>query len=183
MKQSSTMMNALHRPAHALGLTLAISAASCLLPHASHATLFVDLSAVSLGGGTYQYDVSVSNNGPDDLAIVSLTDAPLGDGLIASSLTAPAFFSTSYDSVLGFVDFLADVSFAAGTTVSGFSFLSAAAPSGSFTSFEALTIQGDLLSGQVRYPSMNVPDTGSSLVALSFGLAALRIARRKAATA
>lgn len=175
--------NTRRRPAHALGLTLAVCAVSCLFPHAAHAGLFVDLSAVPLGGGTYQYDVSVSNNGPEDLAIVSLTDAPLGDALIAPSLTAPAAFSTSYDSVLGFVDFLADVSFAAGTTVSGFSFLSTAVPTVSFTSFEALTIQGDLLSGQVRYPRMNVPDTGSSLVALSFGLAALRIARRKAATA
>ncbi len=167
------------RPSRAKASVLALAAASSLLQLSAPAGLFVDLSATPLSGGSYAYNASVSNTGPKDVAIVSLIDAPLNDPQIAPSLTAPAGFSANYDPGLGFLDFLADASFAAGTTVGGFSFESLIAPMTAFNLFEALTVDGDLISGRVRYPGTNVPDTGSSLATLAIGLAVVGVARRR----
>ena len=51
--------------------------------------VMVDMVVTPLGG-SYRYDVSVNNDSLDDLAIVSISDAPLGDPLIDPTLTAPA---------------------------------------------------------------------------------------------
>lgn len=170
------------RPPGAKVFVLALVAASGFLHLSASAGLFVDLSATPLSGGSYSYNASVSNTGPKDVAIVSLIDAPLNDGSIAPSLVAPAGFSANYDPGLGFLDLLADVSFGAGTTVSGFSFESLTAPMAAFNLFEALTVDGDLISGRVRYPTTHVPDTGNSLATLALGLAVVGVARRRTVT-
>jgi hypothetical protein len=144
-----------------------------LMAQAVHAAPSVEMTVTSVGGGVFQYDFSISNFGISDLAIVSITDAPPGDGLINSTLVAPAGFLASYDSGLGFVDFLGDVSvFAAGTTTSGFSFQSAALSDAYFNSFEALGVLGESFSGDIRRIS-TIPDRGNSLVLLGAGLLAL----------
>lgn len=177
MKPTSSFQR--HRPLRTIPYSLGLLAGACLLASVAEAGLFVDLSASAIGGGAYEYAASVSNTGPQDVAIVSLVDAPLNDPLISASLSAPAGFSTSYDPGLGFLDFLADLSFAAGSTVGGFSFQSLAAPGASFSLFEALTVDGDKLTGRVRYPGISVPDSGNSLAALSVGMVVLGAARRR----
>src|SRR5262245_34357450 len=85
-------------------------------------------------GGSFRYDISVSNNASEDLAVVSILDAPLNDPLIGGSLFTPAGFLGSYDSGLGFVDLLSDTDvFSVGRTVGGFSFQSQSAPNSFFT--------------------------------------------------
>ena len=145
----------------------------------SKADLFVNLSQTPLGGGTFQYEYSVSNTGLDDVAIVSITDAPLGDSLISASLTVPAGFLSSYDSGLGIVDFLGNTSlFAAGSTTGGFLFQSTSQPPDYFIKFEALTVQGEFISGTVN----SVPETTSTVLMEAFGVFSLVLAHRKIAT-
>lgn len=111
----------------------------------------VKLAVTDLGGAAFAYDVTVNNAGTQDVCVVTIAGAPLADALLASTLTTPAGFLGSYDSGLGFVDFLEVTDlFAAGTTNDGFSFQSSSPPSGNFTNFKALTVTGDLLSGTVN---------------------------------
>lgn len=127
---------------------------------------------ITPGGGSFHYDLSVENTGPEDFAIVSL-DAPVGDPLIAPSLTAPAGFLASYDGGFGFLDFLEDTDFfAAGTTTSGFSFDALAGPGDAFTTFNALTLLGDTFSGPVDLTVVPEP----RFTALTAGLALLAVA-------
>ena len=96
---------------------------------------------------------------------------PLGDPLITPSLLTPVGFLASYDSGLGFVDFLADSDlFGAGTTKSGFSLQSSADGSVNFTIFEAL------------YAPSPVPDKGNTMLMSSLGLLTLALARKTFAT-
>jgi uncharacterized repeat protein (TIGR01451 family) len=71
------------------------------------ATLFVD-ATVTPTGGTFRYEFTIQNTGPDDYVLVSLVDGPLDDPLIPLSLTAPNGFLANYDPGLGTVDFLED---------------------------------------------------------------------------
>jgi hypothetical protein len=148
----------------------------CLVPQTTHADISVQMSSTPVGGGVFQYDFSVFNSGPDDVSTVSITDAPLGDLLLDTTLTAPPDFLASYDSGLGFVDFIEFIaSFTAGSTVDGFQFQSEAAPPAFFTQFEALTVNGVQLRGSVQA----VPDTRSTLAMASLSLMAVVLARRK----
>src|SRR4029434_4598588 len=118
-------------------------------------------------------EFTIGNSGPADVPIVSITDAPVNDPLIGPSLEAPPGFLASYDPGIGlsfgFVDFLEDTElFAVGTTRTGFRFQSAASPPSYFTLFEALTINGRLLSGNIT-----VPELGSPLLLAGLGLVAL----------
>jgi hypothetical protein len=123
-------------------------------------------------GGVFHYAFTVTNNDPDDYAIVSLVDAPIGDPLIAASLTPPVGFLAIYDSGVGFVDFLEDTQlFASGTVVGVFAFDSVFDPSLHFQDFEALTTQGTLVSGNVVVTSIPEPG-GLALIALGLGLLA-----------
>lgn len=121
--------------------------------------------------GSYRYEFTITNtlltSPDDDVVVISIVDAPMGDPLIGPSLETPPGFLALYDSGLGIVDFLEDTSnFAAGTTTSGFRFESLAAPgSGFFSTFEAFTVGGDFLTGNVQ--TQVVPEPGSCLV---FGL-------------
>jgi hypothetical protein len=56
------------------------------------ADIVVNMAAMPLGGGDYQYDLSVGNIGPDDVALVSIVDAPTDDPLIPLTLEAPPVF-------------------------------------------------------------------------------------------
>ncbi len=99
----------------------------------------------------FRYDLSVKNLGPEEVALVSLLDAPFADILLQMSLIAPPGFMASYDDGLGIVDFLGDTQgFLSGITVEGFSFETAAAPDEFFTRFEALDIQGNSAAGMVE---------------------------------
>ncbi|MBI2925170.1 MAG: hypothetical protein HYY24_05640 [Verrucomicrobia bacterium] len=156
----------------ALILALWLSAQS------AEAILIVEGTVTPLAG-SFEYEFSISNLGPNDYVIVSILNAPLADPLIDPTLVAPVGFLASYDDGLGFVDFLGDTDlFAVGTTVSGFSFESLSGPGTVFTLFEALSVLGDSFSGSITITPAGVPETGSSLPLASLSLIALGFARK-----
>lgn len=159
------------------GLVLALSLIGML--RVSSATLLVE-ATVTANAGAFHYEVAITNNTPDDVILVSLIDAPSNDPLISSSVTTPAGFLGSYDPLFGIVDFLADLDvFGAGTTVSGLSFDSMSGPlAGFFTLFEALTEQGELLSGEVRLQTQVVPEP-ATIVLFAIGLGGLIFMRQR----
>ena len=149
----------------------------CLAAQTVTADINVDMTTTPLGGGIFQYDFSVGNSGPDDVVLVTITDAPLGDPLIGLTLITPVDFLGLYDPGLGFVDFLEFTGlFGAGTTTSGFQFQSQATPPTYLTSFQALTVNGDSLSGRIN---RGVPDTGSTMLMAGLGFMALTFLRKK----
>jgi hypothetical protein len=137
------------------------------------AALMVNLASTPVGGGVFQYDVSISNTGPKDVVVVTIGDAPVGDPLIGPSLTVPVGFFPSYDSGLGKIDFLEDTElFGVGTTHGGFAFQSSASPPANFTAFEALDLDGGFISGSITV----VPEPTGIVLALS-GLAVVAMLR------
>ncbi len=159
--------------------------ATAFLVPVAQADLFVNLTPSALGGGLYSYEATVENTGPRDIAIVSLLNAPTHDPLIGSTLFSPAGFATSYDSLLGIIDLLPNLAFSVGTVTGGFGFqtMTAPAPGSSLDLFEALTIDGDLITGRIRYRTPGVPDGGPWLPALLLGVATLGLARARFAVA
>ena len=152
---------------------------SLFAAQAANAALAVNLTSTALGGGIFDYHYSIANSGPEDLAIVSITDAALGDPMIGATLQAPSGFLASYDSSLGFVDFIGDTSvFGAGTKLGGFSFQSSMSPQGQFINFEALSITGTLISGNVDLTITPVPEAGTFWAA-GLGLAAFIFSQRQ----
>ena len=174
-------MNPLKHPRSSLAKTCVIVCLGLAAQSAVQAQLMVNLSSTALGGGVYQYEYTVINGTLQELAFLSITDAPSNDPLIGSTLYAPAGYATSYDPnvgmTFGFIDSLPDVSFAAGSTVSGFGFQSGAAPQGFFDVFFALTVDGDTVQGRVN--RVSVPDTGSTLGLAIFSATGILLARRK----
>ncbi len=148
----------------------------------SDAQVTLDATVTPLGG-SFRYDLTIQNQGAQELALVSLTDVPLNDDLIEPNLVVPPGFLGSYDSLLGFVDFLADTSpFTPGGTFGGFSFLSYAGPGAFFGEFEALTIEGDSLSGSVGLtvvPEAGTLGAAASLLGLLTGVTLLRRRRQR----
>lgn len=142
-----------------------------------HAQLTLDATVTAIPG-SFLYDITITNNDPDEYLIVSFTDAPLGDPLIAPSLTSPAGFLSSYDDGLGFVDFLADsASFLPGGTVGGFMFESLADPRTFFTQFEAQSFNGTV-TGLVKTALVPEPGTVAAGGAVALLLAGAAIRRR-----
>lgn len=162
------------RHSHRFGLVTALPAV-ILLAAASTAQALQVQSAVTDQGGFFHYDMQVLNDDPIlDLIAVSITDAPLGDPLIAGSLSAPPGFVAGYDAGLGFVDFLADsaVFFPAGVT-GLFSFDSSASPfatPAAFTSFQALALDGTLIDGQIDHQLVQNVAAPAPLALLIAGL-------------
>ncbi len=155
--------------------------AGLLAAQPASAIVVVDAVVTPLGS-SYRYDVSVTNQEAEDLALVTLVDAPLGDPLISPTLLAPAGFLASYDGGLGLIDLLADSgSFAAGATAGGFQFESTTGPDAGFAFFEALGILGTSFSGTIR--TTVVPDAGSTFAALAISSCALSaLLRRRLST-
>ena len=159
---------------HRIALSALILVAS-LFAQTTRATAIVSRTTTPLAGGIFQYDFSIFNSGPDDVVLLTFTDAPVSDPLIAPSLTTPPGFLASYDSGLGFVYFIADLdSFTAGSTKGLFSLQSSADPSTNFKMFEALTPIGDTEHGTIS----GVPDAGNTLLMASLGLMTLALARK-----
>lgn len=155
------------------GRLLAAAGALCafLAPGAARADLVTVIPTVTPNGSLYHYDYAITNNAPEDLAIVSIPVLPGPDTI--QNLSTPAGFLGSFDSGLGFVDFLGDLDvFAQGTTLSGFMFDSPFAPGPSV--FQALSVSGTSFVGSTSAP---VPEPGSFALmgaAASTGLYALR---------
>jgi len=143
-----------------------------------HADIVVDAN-VTPRPGSFLYDITVTNNETDDLAIVSFSDAPENDPLIDPSLIVPIGFVGSYDGVLQFLDFLSDTSvFAAGSTVGGFQFESLSGPGQFFRRIEGLTVNGIPVSGFVQ--TTVVPEAGSMGAAAAFAGIAVAYGFRRA---
>ncbi len=161
-------------------LGLAVALCVFFTASAAHATLIVEATVTPIGG-LFHYDFSVTNNAAEDVVIVSITDAPVGDPFIDPSLVAPVGFLASYDSGLGFVDFLEDTDlFGVGTTKSGFMFDSASGPTATtFSTFEALTVQGNLLTGQIRTNVIPEPGTITLLLVGMGAIVAFTVRKRK----
>lgn len=136
--------------------------------------------------GVYEYNFSVANCLEDDAFLVTLTDAP-DENLIGSTLSAPTGYSFSYDPSFGLIDFLEGddpntaLSFSPGSTVTDFTFRSAAAPGTAFTTFEAIIDDANFstVTGQTTQVAM-VPEPSSSVLLLGATLA-FSIRRRRAA--
>ena len=143
-----------------------------------HAALIVNTTVTPINNDLFNYDFSITNNDLEDVSIVSIVDAPFGDLNIDPTLVAPAGFIASYDLGLGIVDFLEDTDvFAIGTTRVGFTLTSAFGPVGNFMAFEALTVNGNLMSGQVQKdvrPDGVIPEPGT-MALLAFGLGCLGV--------
>ena len=90
--------------------TLAAGAVVGLLcgPPAATADVMVDAAVTSVGTD-FLYELTITNDTPDELSIVSIVDGPMGDALIDASLTAPADYFAQYDAGLGIIDFVEDL--------------------------------------------------------------------------
>lgn len=164
------------------GLTrLAVALSILTAPSVANALLTVE-DTVTPGAGVFHHEFTITNDTADDVAIVSIVDAPLGDPFITGSLVVPAGFLGNYDSGLGIVDFLGDTQvFAVGATISGFEFDSASAPTPGqpslFTSFVALTVNLDEIRGDVQSRAVQVPEPPSFLLFV-LGVLSLWVARK-----
>lgn len=165
---------------------LLVAWASWMLAGSAFAEIHVD-AVVTPVGSSYRFDIAVRNDSTEDVALISLVDAPTADPLIGSTLVLPTGFQGSYDAGLGIVDFLADTGiFAVGQEILGFRFDAQTFDPGNFVSFEALGVQGTLFTGSIRYrpPVVGVPDGGSTLAQLSLaGLVLVRGWRKATSSA
>lgn len=141
--------------------------AAALLAPSALAQFILDAEVTPLAGA-FRYDLTFRNQTAEDVAIVSILDAPLADPLIGPSLTTPPGFLASYDDGLGFIDFLEDtLLFGAGEVVGGFSFDSLAGPDASFSAFSALSVLGNEFTGsiQIRPGNVVIPEASTALAA------------------
>lgn len=156
--------------------TALLTALAVLTAATASAQLSVEAVVEPLAG-SFRYDFTVHNPGPDDYLLVTIFNAPVGDALITSTLTAPAGFLALYDEGLGLLDFLEDTSFfGAGTSAGLFSFESMFAPDSFFDVFTALNLSGDPFDGSVNVTVVPEPGTvaaGAALLLLG-GLAVRR---------
>jgi hypothetical protein len=149
-----------------------------VMAQAAHAGLIVQSAVSAASGGGFHYEFSIENSGPEEFAILSL-NAPTLDPLIAASLVVPMGFTAFYDAGLGFVDFLADISFGVGPQLSGFGFDSEAGPlAGFFNVFTALDLAGNEFTGRVA----PIPEP-TTLALIAFGGVLLTGSRARRADA
>ena len=120
--------------------------AACALALSTSARAQVSVSeTLTPAGSLFQYNYTVANNTPDDIFILTLGNLPTGPNAV-QNLAFPTGFQAAYDSGLNLVSFLPDLGsssvFAAGTTLSGFSFQSPYKPLG--TTFSTLSLNGEV---------------------------------------
>ncbi len=145
----------------------------------------VVLPTATFTGSSFHYSYSITNFTADDLYVVNLNGLPLVPGAL-SNFSAPTGYEITnpYDSGVGIESFLADASFAPGTTVSGFSFDSIFAPS--TVAFDTVSSGTATYTGTTLGPAGAPVPEASTLVSLGMGLSVLAFAvvrRRRAATA
>ncbi len=135
-----------------------------------------------LNGSLYTYSYAVVNNSNDALAITTLNLGGISSGL--TGLMAPMGFGIDFDSNLNLVSFFEDSdpatlqTFAPGTTISGFSFISPFAPTS--VGFESLSVTGNTFSGNTLGP-VAVPEAGTTalFLGLTSGMSAFLVRRRR----
>jgi hypothetical protein len=127
-------------------------------------------------GVSFHYDYTITNDPPapgEDVVIVDINVLPMDATL--TNFFAPLGFQTVYDAGLGKVSFLPDVGspdlFGVGTSISGFGFDSAHAPAPS--TFDALTLLGNPVSGPTQAPIGAVIPEPGTITLLLVGLGAL----------
>ncbi len=156
--------------------------AASLLPLTTDAAVLVS-GTVRPSGGAFHYEISIANTGPEDVALVTFTDAPLGDPLIGPSLSAPAGYVASYDGGQGFLDFLGLASDLLGGTQAGpFRFDSLAGPGTAFGAFESTDVAGLPSRGTVDLTVIPEPVLGGTALALGLLGSALVCRRRSPQT-
>ncbi len=156
-----------------VSLGLALLAA---IPFSARAAVMVEGTVVPLGGGAFSYSYAVTNTEVEALSIVTIF-GPLGDALIEATLQAPLGFAALYDGGLGTVDFFEDTSaFEPLTTTGDFTFQSMTGPGVEFATFEAITIEGNFISGDVV--NRLIPEPSVTLLAW-FGICAILGLRRR----
>ena len=178
----------MNRSRQCLRLLVPAVALLCVLtlPSAAHAEpIMLNPTITNLGNGLFSYQYSVTNTAPFGFSTVSILNLPTV-GNAVQNLMAPAGFNAFFDPGLGELDFVEDTqSFAAGSTVSGFSFISPFAPGVTiFTAlrldenFNPITVQGTVLAPQNAPAAVPEPAT---LMLLATGLAgiAAKVRRRR----
>lgn len=160
-------------------------ALACGSGTAQASSVLVDIVVQARPGGVFRYAFTIQNQGPLDVAIVSLSDAPIADPIIDGSLAWPAGFFASYDSGLGFLDFLEDTTpFMPGLPVSGFSLDSGSPPFTAFLSFESIDVNGGIMTGTATMRVIDgdgtgvIPEPGRAPLGLASLLACLLVRRR-----
>jgi len=169
----------MNRPRRCVRLLVLAVALLCVLtlPSAAYAEpIMLNPTITNLGNGLFSYQYSVTNTSPFDFSAISILNLPTV-GNAVQNLMAPAGFNAFFDPGLGELDFVEDTqSFAAGATVSGFSFISPFAPG--LTTFTALRLDGDnpiIVQGTVLAPQnapAAVPEP-ATMVLLATGLAGI----------
>lgn len=167
--RTSITRRPLHSVLCAATLTLSLAATA-----ESATTARVEIFANDLGMGLFQYNLTVFNTGMDDISIISISDAPMNESIIGSTLEGPAGFATSYDPI-GIIDLVEDTStFTPGSEVSGFTFQSSSPPETTFQDLSGLTSEGE----SVTVTATVVPEPTGALLA-SVGILAFITRRRR----
>ena len=160
------MLPRLRLPRLAASLTAASALGALLLTGTAHAQVLVN-STVTNTGSLFNSSYSITNLLPADVSIINLNGLPQMDGAIFNQV-APDGFLFTFDPGVGIASFVPDsAAFTSGSTVGGFSFSSAFAPS--TINFDALDSQGNAFNGTTQGPVAPVPEA-STLVSLGAGL-------------
>lgn len=173
--------NTVRRRGPSLWGTVFFGLATLAVGPASYGQVFVE-ALVTPHSGSVRYDITVDNQASEELAIVTIIDAPSADPLIEATLEVPAGFLGSYDGGLGFVDLVSDSEvFSQGLQTGGFHFESLSFPGVFFRKFEALSVFGTFYSGSIRISpeSVIVPEPGTMIAAVALGgLVIVQVIRR-----
>lgn len=123
-----------------------------MLSPAAFGEVIVNVASQDAGGGTWDYEFTIVNTGPEQIATV-IVEAPQSDASIAPSISAPAGASAIYAATVGSLVFLRGEQspFIAGTATAGFTLNSLSAPASTpFRGFQAIPTAGDDVNGDVQ---------------------------------